>query len=134
MGDLVDGHSCDAFICAFAEDVVQMYRSPFLDKMFGANVRYYVRADDNWEVHLYVTIQTGETDEEGEVEEHFRVEGARPFFPTSDDIVSQVTAAFSITPEEAEERLESGSEEAERERERAWQETLAAMAAGGDRG
>ena len=136
MGDLANGHDCDAFICAFADNIVQEHRSQFLDKTFRDKVRYYVAADDNWEVHLYAAIETGEIETEGdEVEAHFRVEDAPVFCPTSDDIIDQVMREFpALDEEEVERRLEQGREESEREGERAWQETLRATAAGGGNG
>ena len=59
MGDSANGHACDAFITAFADDIVKKFRSRLLDQTFGDKVRYYVMADDNWEVHLYAAVATG---------------------------------------------------------------------------
>lgn len=105
MGDLANGHDCDAFINAFANDVVKKYRSEFLDLHFGERTRYYVMADDNWAVHLYAAIE----DATGEA--HFRVESARAFYPTSDDIIETVAEEFDLTEEGVKARLEKAEHE-----------------------
>jgi CRISPR/Cas system-associated protein Csx1 len=105
MGDLANGHDCDAFIEAFAQDMISKYRSEFLDRTFEDRVSYYVMADENWEVHLYAAIKTGIIEDDEEIEEHVRVEHARPFYPTSDDIIDQIVEAFDISEQEAERRF-----------------------------
>lgn len=116
MGDLSNGSECDAFIMAFTDDIIRKYRSEFLDRKFEDQVRYYVMADDNWEVHLYAAIKTGvcACEDEHELEAHFRVESAPTFCPTSDDSVRVTAEEFDIEEDEVERRLEKGAEDAER--------------------
>jgi peroxiredoxin family protein len=119
MGDLANGHACNAFITAFAEDIIKKYRSPLLDQTFGEKVRYYVMADDNWEVHLYAAVASG-----ADSEEKFQLAGAPIFCPTSDDIIEQTAEALELDEDEVERRLEKAAEDDARESEQAWQETL----------
>ena len=118
MGDRVNGYACDAFIRAFADDIVRKYRSPLLDQTFGDEVGYYVAADDNWEVHLYARVKEKIAKDGDEHEKffHFRVESGPAFFPTSDDIVEQMTHVFpELDEKEVERRLARGREESDRE-------------------
>jgi hypothetical protein len=104
MGNLANGHACDAFILAFADDIVEKFRSKLLDQTFGDKVRYYVMADDNWEARLYAAVATG-----AEGEETFMLTDAPIFCPTSDDIVEQIAEALEIGEDEARRRLEKAS-------------------------
>jgi hypothetical protein len=123
MGDLANGYACDAFIRAFADDIVKKFRSGFLDRSFGDKVRYYVVADANsWSVDLYAAIETGMIVGGNAEEEHFRVESAPAFYPTSDSIEWEAAKALGITEEDAEARLGKAREEIHRETERSWQE------------
>jgi hypothetical protein len=134
VGDLANGHACDAFILAFGDDIIDRYRSKLLDETFGERVRYYVAADEDWSVRLFAAITKSEGGED-KAEEHFCLEHATRFFPTSDDIVDQVLREFSdLDKHEAERRLAQGEEEAQREAERFWQETLNASPAGDGHG
>jgi hypothetical protein len=129
VGDLADGHACDAFILAFADDIIKRYRSKLLDQTFGERVRYYVAADEDWSVRLFAAIAKSEPGED-KAEEHFCLEHATRFFPTSDDIVDQVLREFSdLSEDDVKRRLQQGGEEAQREADRFWQETLHAGAA-----
>ena len=100
MGDLANGHECDAFITAFARDIVEKFRSKLLDRTFGDRVRYVVMADDNWEVHLYADVWVEE-----EPSERFQL-GEPNFFPTSDDIVDQTAEVLELDKDEVRRRLE----------------------------
>lgn len=126
MGDLANAYACDTLIDAFASDIIQKYRSRFLDKTFGDKVRYYVMADDNWRVRLYAAIDVG-----NHKEEHFRVEGSPDFYGPSDSIVDEVATAFpDLSEDEVERRLKRGGEEAER----VWSETLETTSGGNSHG
>ena len=105
MGDLANGHACDAFILAFANDIVTKYRSELLDRSFVDKVRYYVMADDNWEARLYAAVATG-----GGGEETFLLADAPIFCPTSDDIIEQTAEALQLEEEEVERRLEKAAQ------------------------
>ena len=132
MGDLANGHACDAFILAFADDIINRYRSKLLDQTFGERVRYYVAADEDWSVRLFAAIQMDESRTD-KAEEHFCLEHATRFFPTSDDIVDQVLREFpDLGEDEVKRRLQQGGEEAQQEAELFWQETLKATPAGND--
>jgi hypothetical protein len=101
VGDLANGHACDAFIVAFGDDIVTKFRSKLLDRTFGNKVRYYVMADTNWEVRLYAAVTTG-----AEGEETFILAGAPIFCPTSDDIIEQAAEELELAEAEARRRLE----------------------------
>ena len=101
MGDLAKGHSCDAFIVAFASDIVKKFRSKLLDETFGDKVRYYVMADDNWEVHLYAAVAAG-----ADGEEKFQLVDAPIFCPSSDDIVEQTAEVLELEEDEVRRRLQ----------------------------
>lgn len=103
MGDLANGHACDAFILAFADDIVTKFRSKLLDQTFGDKVRYYVMADANWEVHLYAAVVADGG------EETFLLAGAPIFCPTSDDIIEQTAEALELDEDEAGRRLEKAA-------------------------
>lgn len=100
MGDLANGHACDAFILAFTGAIVKKFRSKLLDQTFGNKVRYFVMADDNWEVHLYATVVTGP-----DTNEKFQLADAPIFCPSSDDVIDQTAATLGIEEEEVERRL-----------------------------
>jgi hypothetical protein len=104
MGDLANGHDCDAFILAFADDIVTKFRSKLLDQTFGDKVRYYVMADANWEAHLYAAVATS-----GDSEETFLLADGPTFCPTSDDIIEQAAEALELDEDEARRRLENAA-------------------------
>jgi hypothetical protein len=106
---------------------VTKFRSKLLDETFGDKVRYYVMADTNWEVRLHAAIATGAGNEET-----FILADTPIFCPASDDIIEQAAKALELDEGEAERRLEKGAEDAVREAERFWQETLKATPAGND--
>jgi hypothetical protein len=105
MGDLANGHACDAFILAFADDIVTKFRSRLLDQTFGDKVRYYVVADTNWEVRLHAAVATG-----GGGEETFLLAGTPIFCPTSDDIIEQAAEALGLDDDEGRRRLEEAAQ------------------------
>lgn len=116
MGDLAAGHSCDVFIYTFADDLVAKYRSPFLDEVFGDRVRYYVMADDSFQVGLYAAVKAGKTTTDGKAEEeHFRLERMRLFYPPADDIAAATAEELELSEEEVQRRLEKGEADMERE-------------------
>lgn len=115
MGDIANGYDCDVFICAFSEALVAKYRSPLLDGTFEERVRYYVKADDNWEVGLYAAVQTTRVSTGEADEEHFRLEGMPLFAPTADDIITIIAEELDISEEEATRRIEAQAAEMERE-------------------
>lgn len=114
MGDLSNGHDCNVFIHTFAGELIAKYRSPFLDETFEENVRYYVMADNNWEVGLYAAVATGH----GAVEETFRLERMPLFAPTADDIAWVIAQELGLSEEQVQRRLEEGAEALEREEEK----------------
>ena len=105
MGELASGHACDAFIVAFADDIVAKFRSKLLDETFGSKVRYYVMADLNWEVRLHAAVATGNGSEET-----FLLAGAPIFCPTADDIVEQAAEALELDEAEVRRRLEEAAQ------------------------
>jgi hypothetical protein len=122
MGDLANGHACDVFIYAFADDLVAKYRSPFLDETFGERVKYHVSADDNFQVGLYARMKTGHmVTANGEMldeVEHFRLERMPLFAPTADDIAWAIAYHLDISEQEATQRLEKAEADmARKERE-----------------
>lgn len=119
MGDSADGYSCDTFVYAFADDLVAKFRSPFLDETFGDRVRYYVMADDNFQVGLYARVKTEhmltiDGQQVAEVE-HFRLERMPLFFPTADDIAWVIAQQLELSEEEAQRRLDQAMEDMARE-------------------
>jgi len=66
VGDIVNRDVATKFEDEFGEDFITKYRSPLLDRHFGARVVYSLNVDDsNWEAHVVATVlATGDEAEE----------------------------------------------------------------------